>query len=211
WSAFYMSEAAWAFISGILFYLMILGYFAFELARNFVLRKSYKNVEMLPEVNEDGQIMGRAPRDRFHFNKKGKMLHPVVHMHVFNPRGEIFLQYRPPYKDVQPDKWDTAVGGHVSFGETIEEALKRETFEEIGLTDYKPVFLAKYTWETDVEKELVYMFMTVTGSMPVINPGELADGKFWSADDVMAGKKSGRFTPNFMHEFDMMQRNSVIR
>lgn len=40
------------------------------------------------------------------------LLHPVVH-HLFNFRGELYLQKRPEWKDIQPGRWDTAVGGHV--------------------------------------------------------------------------------------------------
>lgn len=39
------------------------------------------------------------------------LLHPVVHLHLFNSRGELYLQKRPEWKDIQPGRWDTAVGG----------------------------------------------------------------------------------------------------
>jgi isopentenyldiphosphate isomerase len=42
----------------------------------------------------------------------------VVHLHVFNSRGELYLQKRPEWKDIQPGKWDTAVGGHIDLGES---------------------------------------------------------------------------------------------
>ena len=51
------------------------------------------------------------------------LLHPVVHLHLFNSRGELYLQKRPEWKDIQPGRWDTAVGGHVDYGETVDEKL----------------------------------------------------------------------------------------
>ena len=69
--------------------------------------------EMLPLVDEEGNIIGAATRGECHGGSKP--LHPVVHLHVFNSRGELYLQRRPQWKDIQPGKWDTAVGGHVDL------------------------------------------------------------------------------------------------
>lgn len=66
--------------------------------------------EMFPIVDEQGNITGAATRGECH--NGSKLLHPVVHLHVFNSKGELYLQRRPDWKDIQPGKWDTAVGGH---------------------------------------------------------------------------------------------------
>ncbi len=69
---------------------------------------------------------------------EARSLHPVVHLHVFNSRGDLYLQHRPAWKDIQPDKWDTACGGHVDLGESVSQALHREVREELGITDFEP-------------------------------------------------------------------------
>jgi hypothetical protein len=38
----------------------------------------------------------------------------------------------------------------------------RETFEETGLADLIPKHVKTYRWETEIEAELVYMFVTKT-------------------------------------------------
>ncbi len=210
WSAFFLDEKAWAFISGVLYYLMLLGYFLFETGRNYLSGRKYRNSEILPIVDEEGRVTGKAPRELFHFNKKMKMLHPVVHMHLINSQEEIFLQYRPSFKSVQPDKWDTAVGGHIAYGETVEVALARETAEEIGLRGNRPVFLGKYIWETEVERELVYMFMLRSDAPPEINPGEIQEGKFWKPGEIRRQAEKDMFTPNFLHEFGLLIQYNVV-
>lgn len=80
------------------------------------------NNELLPIVAPDGTVVGKATRGECH-NGQSMLLHPVVHLHVRNSQGEVFLQHRPSWKTIQPNRWDTAVGGHVDFGETIEASL----------------------------------------------------------------------------------------
>ncbi len=86
------------------------------------------NQEMFPLVDEQGNIIGAATRGECH--NGSKLLHPVIHLHVFNSKGELYLQKRPEWKDIQPGKWDTSVGGHVDLGESVEMALKREVRED---------------------------------------------------------------------------------
>ena len=115
--------------------------------------------EIFPIVNEDGIVIGKVQRSVAH--NGSKILHPVVQLHVFSPDGKIYLQKRPEWKDVQPGKWDTAVGGHVDFGEDIATAFKREIKEELGISECENVFLGNYVFESDIEKELVYVHKTV--------------------------------------------------
>ena len=127
-------------------------------------------------------------------------MHPVVHLHVFNSKGELYLQKRPDWKDIQPGKWDTAVGGHVDFGENVEQALKREVQEEIGITDYSPELIMTYVYDSVKEKELVFVHKTVyDGEIRPSN--ELDGGRFWSLADIKANIGKGIFTPNFEQEF----------
>ncbi len=199
YSAFYMSKEAWGFISGVLFYMLFVAYLAFEFLRNIIQRK---RIEWLPVIDKDGKIIGKASRDIAHQDKS--LLHPVVHLHVLNKQKQLFLQKRAMHKKVQPGKWDTAVGGHISWGETLEQALKRETKEEIGIQLNQAKFIKQYIWETDIERELVYVFVTECDETLKINKKEIEEGKFWTKKEIVHNLHRGIFTPNFEQEFNII-------
>lgn len=157
--------------------------------------------EMFPLVDEEGNIVGAASRGECH--NGSKLLHPVVHLHLFNSRGELYLQRRPLWKDIQPGKWDTAVGGHVDLGESVEMALRREVREELGITDFTPEVLTHYVFESATERELVFVHRT-TYDGPVSPSEELDGGRFWSLDEIRQQLGSGLFTPNFEGEIQRL-------
>lgn len=157
------------------------------------------NNELLPIVTPDGTVVGKATRGECH-DGRSMLLHPVVHLHVRNSRGEVFLQHRPSWKTIQPNRWDTAVGGHVDFGETIEASLLREAREEIGLADFSPRFLCRYVHESECERELVYVYTTTTNS-PLVPSEELDGGRFFSIAELQQRMGQDFFTPNFESEW----------
>ena len=112
-------------------------------------------VEFLPIVNERGNIVGRAMYVELH--KGNKMLHPVVHLHVINGKGETTRLY-----------W-----WHVAFGDTPEKTLKRKMAEILGVSRVVPKLKRQYIRESKTEKELVYVFTMVSEEDLPIPP----DGK----------------------------------
>ena len=157
------------------------------------------NKEMFPQVTPDGEIIGAITRGEAHSGSK--LLHPVVHLHVFNSQGHLYLQKRPDWKDIQPGKWDTATGGHIDLGENVEMALRREVSEELGITQFEFETLGHYVFESERERELVYVHRT-TYDLPITpNSGELDGGRFFSPQEITDNMGKGPSTPNLESEY----------
>lgn len=59
--------------------------------------------------------------------------HLVVHVCIFNDKGELLIQERQPWKKVWPGMWDLSVGGSAVAGDDSRRAAEREAFEELGV------------------------------------------------------------------------------
>ena len=159
--------------------------------------------ELFPIVDENGNVIDAATRKECHSGSK--LLHPVVHLHILNEtKDALYMQKRSMLKDIQPGKWDTAVGGHVDLGENVNMALMREAKEELGLTDFTPSHVVSYVFESEIERELVNTFSTVVNQNEVkivIDPEEISEGRFWTFAEIKENIGKGVFTPNFEQEF----------
>lgn len=174
-------------------------YFIHGIISNKIKMNQLNSEEQLPIVDDNGKVIGKAPRSVCHSDRS--LLHPVVHLHVFNTKGELYLQKRSMTKKIQPGKWDTAVGGHISFGEDILTALQRESREEIGLVGFEPIAITHYKWQSAVESEIINVFATVTDKPLISKNDEIDDARFWTLDEIRNAIGKGIMTPNFEKEF----------
>lgn len=180
-----------------------------------LLRGSDRTVstEMLPVVDEHGNVIAQASRAFCHGRtatpdlEATKPIHPVVHLHIVSRDGRIYLQQRSATKDLLPLRWDTAVGGHVAYGEYILEALYREASEELGFTDFNPVFITSYVFESEAERELVNVFATVGDFVLKPDGDEVIAGRYWSPEEIEAACGKGILTPNFESEYHKIKNS----
>ena len=159
--------------------------------------------EWFPIVDPAGIVTGRSTRQYCHGGSKP--LHPVIHIHIIDRQSRIYLQKRSMKKDIQPGKWDTAVGGHVSYGESVFEAVYREASEELGFTEFHPVHIGTYEFESQIEREMVNIFAVIGSYDLCPDLDEVEEGRWWELADIDAGIGKGVFTPNFESEFQMIR------
>lgn len=159
--------------------------------------------EMLPLVEPSGVVYGQATRKWCHGGSQA--LHPVVHLHLIDRFGRIYLQKRSPSRDLLPGYWDTAVGGHVTFGEQPLETLFREAAEELGLQAFHPIPLHSYIYRTGRDAEYVLIYAAV--GHPDLSPdnAEVSEGRWWTPEELAAVWGKAVLTPNFESEFPLIR------
>ena len=164
--------------------------------------------ETVPIVDENGLVIARAAREYCHrpgdtAQPEGEplLLHPVVHLQIVDRYSRLFLQHRSSNKETYPGRWDTAVGGHVSYGEYYEEALFREAGEELGLYDFNPQYMDNYIAGDELDREMVGMYVTV-GSFDLHPENyEVSEGRYWTLEQIEANLGKDVFTPEFENEY----------
>ncbi|MCM8872925.1 MAG: NUDIX domain-containing protein [Paludibacteraceae bacterium] len=155
--------------------------------------------ELFPIVNENGDVIGKATRKECHSGTF--LLHPVVHIHIFNAQGQVYLQHRSMNKDIQPGKWDTSVGGHIDYGESRDDAARRECSEELGVKAENLEFLYTYMWKSSREHELVNVYRLIYDGPFYPDGAEVTEGRFFSAEEIESLAEKDFFTPNFLYDW----------
>lgn len=159
--------------------------------------------ELFDVVNEQDEVIGRAPRRQCHGNPA--LVHRVAHVLVLNRKGELVLQKRSPDKDVQPGKWDTSVGGHVESGEEYLHAAQREMEEELGLVGVELIFLYHSRIRNTFESENVATYLGIHDGPFVAQSEEITEARFWCSEKIDSSLGTGVFTSNFEEEWQMFK------
>jgi isopentenyl-diphosphate Delta-isomerase len=141
------------------------------------------------------------------------ILHRAFSLLIFNGSGELLLQQRSASKRLWPLYWSNSCCSHPRSAETMEAAIKRRLYEELGLRC--PLhFLFKFQYQaqfdaTGAENELCSVFIGRSTESVISNTDEIHAWRWVGAEDLqaeMAGG-AGNFTPWFMLEWAKVWRD----
>ena len=153
--------------------------------------------------NKTGRTMERGS------NFKEGDLHLVVHLCIFNTNGELLIQQRQKDKEGFPNMWDISVGGSALAGETPQQAVMRETLEELGicidLSQIRPQFTINFDQGFD---DTFLVIADVDLNSLTLQEEEVQDAKWASRKEIFKMMTGGSFIPYHLGKiqlcFDML-------
>ncbi|MCX6819069.1 MAG: NUDIX domain-containing protein [Candidatus Aenigmarchaeota archaeon] len=152
-------------------------------------------MEFLDVVNDKDEVIGKASQKEV-YDKN--LNHRIVHVLIFNSKGEMALHLRSRHKSFCPQHWSTPVGGHVQSGESYEEAALRESEEEL---DIKPElkFFYKDIYNANRIKKFLVTFRAVFDGPFMVNPLEVEKVEFFNLGKIQEMINSGeKFHPELL-------------
>lgn len=145
--------------------------------------------ELFYWVDEHDRVLGKITRREAH---SGSLkIHRGVWVLVFNHKDELFLQKRSLTKDNNPGVWSLSIGGHVTYGQTYEDAVKRESREELGVTIYPFSPLNKYRFVGGKETEIGQVYKSRHDGPFQLHPQEIDRGEFFSLAELEQKVRTG--------------------
>jgi isopentenyl-diphosphate delta-isomerase len=170
------------------------------------------DVDTLILVDEADRGIGHLSKVRCHEGRG--ILHRAFSLLIFNGSGELLLQQRAASKRLWPRFWSNSCCSHPRSTETMEAAIQRRLYEELGLRC--PLrFLFKFQYqaqfdETGAENELCSVFIGRCTDSVKIDPEEILSWRWVSPqvlDAEMSAGGAGNFTPWFMLEWARIWRD----
>jgi len=153
-------------------------------------------MEMMDVVNEKDEVVGVVSKKEIY---EKSLPHRIVHVFVFNKKGELALQLQGREKKYCPLHWMCTAGGHVQAGETYEQAAVREFKEEVG-AEVPITFLGKdlFIGPKGIRKTLASFMASYEGPFSP-NPHEVEKVEFFTFDRIKEMIKGGeKFHPELL-------------
>ncbi len=144
--------------------------------------------ELFIVVDRNDNVLGYRMRTECHRDKA--LIHRAVGVVIFDKKGRILLQKRSLTKDLQPGYWGISAAGHVSKGETYEQAVRRELVEELGI-DVPVKHLHTRYFEDEREAEMNALYKTIYEGPFQTSPDEIDHVAFFSKEELDKKISSG--------------------
>ncbi len=133
-------------------------------------------------------------------------IHRSVHIWIFSSNANLLLQQRGFNKKIQPGKWDSSVGGHLSPDEDFLQGAYRELEEELNIKNIPLIRLYSYLWKSTIESEMINTFLGFFDNAEFFQKEEIENIKYWRIEEIEKSLNHGIFTPCFEFEWKYFKK-----
>ncbi len=131
--------------------------------------------------------------------------HLVIHVCIFNSKGEMLIQQRQPFKEGWPNLWDITVGGSAIQGESSQSAAERELFEELGIKLNLQGIRPKFTVNFDRGFDDVYLIDKDVCLKELSIPNdEVQSAKWATKEEILSMLDNNEFIPYYTSFINML-------
>jgi isopentenyl-diphosphate delta-isomerase len=145
-------------------------------------------MELIDVVDENCNILYQTTKQKAH---KLGLLHRTIIAEIMDSQGRCML-VKQSSKRQDANCYVSPVGGHMRYGETEEEALKREAKEEVGLSNFKHKYIGRIIFNRDVlgriENHYFILYEIYSDAIPKLNH-ESIDYKYFTKDELKKSLK----------------------
>lgn len=139
--------------------------------------------ELVVLLDDSGHPIGTAPKRSVH--GRHTPLHLAFSVYIFDPAGRFLLTRRALSKQTWPGVWTNSCCGHPGPGEPVEDAVRRRTREELGMTlENLRLVLPDFRYRAvmddgTVEHELCPVYVAVCDPAAVVADPNEVDALEW--------------------------------
>lgn len=124
--------------------------------------------------------------------------HMVVHICIFNSKGEMLIQQRQSFKEGWPNLWDITVGGSAVCGDSSQTAAERELQEELGISLNLQGIRPNMTINFNRGFDDIYLIeKDIDLSELKLQYEEVQNAKWATKEEILEMIKTGQFIPYY--------------
>ncbi len=153
-------------------------------------------------VNKKDEIVGYKTRYECHHDKS--LIHRATNIALFNSEGKLVMQKRSMQKDMYPGYYTLSATGHVSKGETYEQAAVRELKEEMGVSNIELKRINTSLVVAEEETEMIALFIGKYDGQYAFPSDEVESIHFFSPSEIKNLKNITPCSRNSLQTMEML-------
>lgn len=195
WAAWFWSREWWAFISGGLFYVIVV----LMAAGQWVYIRKNRNIQppekMVDLCDMQGEIIKRLPESLV--VKETHLYRPYVFIQMIDKKNRLYLVQN------SMEKWACTFSAGLYSGDGAIDALRREGYNLDG-SALQP--LARYPLQGPGLRWLVHLLKLDAGLIKNDGISQIPPGRYWSVFEIRKNLERGYFDESFVQTFKIMRQ-----